>query len=162
MQIDEILQTTQSRNIQNALQFWNWSRQGKQLPAREDINLTEIPSLLLGLTLLDVVDGGQDYRVRYVGRNIINNQTLKVGQLQSEMPAQEGRTLIRKRYQRVLDERRPVLQRYVYTSFRGDSRLIEAVTCPLSDDGITINKLFSYGIDHGFTDISEEISDTLI
>ena len=162
MQIDEILQRIVSSNVRTALQFWEQSRGGKEIPARSDINLIEIPSLLLGLTLVDVIDGGKDYRLRYVGRNIINNQILKVGQLQSEMPAQQGQEIIKGRYSRVVEQRRPVFQRYVYTSIQGDKRLIEAISCPLSDDGETINKLFCFGEDMGFASSSEKFDDTLI
>ncbi|MEQ9198492.1 MAG: PAS domain-containing protein [Rhodospirillales bacterium] len=162
MQIDKLLQIIQSPDVRTAVEFWDRSRQGKELPARADINLTEIPRLLLGLTMLDVIDGGQDYRLRYVGRNISKNQTLRVGELQSAMPEQQGQAFIRQRYHRAVEERRPVFQRYVYTSTQGDKRLIEAISCPISDDGRSVNKLFSYGTDLGFADISEEISDTLI
>tara|TARA_R110002096_G_scaffold227478_1_gene416854 strand:+ start:65 stop:556 length:492 start_codon:yes stop_codon:yes gene_type:complete len=162
MQIDDLLQKIVSPNVRAALQFWEQSRGEKELPSRSEINLIEIPSLLLGLTLVDVINAGQDYRLRYVGRNIINNQVLKIGQLQSEMPEQQGQTMIKKRYNRVVEERRPVFQRYVYISIQGDKRLIEAVSCPLSDDGETINKLFCYGEDLGFAGSSEKFGDTLM
>ena len=162
MQINELLQKITSPNVRTALQFWEQSRGCKEVPARSDINLIEIPSLLLGLTLVDVIEGGKDYRLRYVGRNIINNQVLKVGQLQSDMPPQQGQAMIKRRYTCVVEERRPVFQRYVYTSIQGDKRLIEAISCPLSDDGETINKLFCFGEDMGFHSSSEKCDDTLV
>jgi hypothetical protein len=54
-----------------------------------------------------------------------------------------------------------VLQTYVFTSSKGDRRKIEVLSCPLSDDGEEVNKIFTYGYDLGFAVLTDD-GNTLI
>lgn len=158
-----ILEAIQSDGLREALNYWERKRGDRAMPRRQDLDLTDIPVLLTRITIADVVDGGDDFVMRYVGRGISGNQVVLPGVSLLTLPLDQGRDLILVRYRHAVTEKRPVYQRYVFsTATTGDRRIIETVTCPLSDDGETVNKLFTCGHSLGFAESGQSMGDTLI
>lgn len=158
-----IFEAIQSERLRTALNYWESKRGERSVPRRSDLELTDIPGLLVNITIADVVDNGADFVMRYVGRGLSGNQAVQPGSSILAMPPEQGRDLILERFRRVLTERRPVYQRYVFSNATtGDHRIVEAVSCPLSDDGETINKLFTCGEGCGLAPFGEIPGDTLI
>lgn len=158
-----ILEAIESDGLREALSYWESKRGERAMPSRQDLDLTDIPGLLTSITIADVVDGGGDFVMRYVGRSISGNQLVQPGVSLLTLPQDQGRDFILVRFRRAVAERRPVYQRYVFSNATtGDRRVLETVTCPLSDDGETVNKLFTCGNSLGFAESGRPTGDTLI
>lgn len=161
MVVEDLLNSIQSAPVKEALKYWDTVRGSRSMPRREDLDLVDIPKLLVNVSIVDVVGGGDDFISRYIGRGISERQSLRTGERFTDLPVEQGRSLILGRYRKVISEKRPVLQTYVFTSSKGDRRKIEVLSCPLSDDGDEVNKIFTYGYDLGFAVLTED-GDTLI
>ncbi len=124
--------------------YWNDKRRGRRLPARADIDPVEMKPWLGEVLLLDVIEGGRDFRYRLVGAMIAYRTGHDMtGKLLSEMPVDPaiGAAYLRDHRQAV-ETRAPVLARYDYLSAR-DGRPVkfERLLLPLGDDGETVNML---------------------
>jgi hypothetical protein len=163
MNTTEILEAIRSDELREALRYWESRKGDRAMPAREDLDLTDLPRLLTDITIADVVDGGADYLLRYVGRHLSGLQQVQPGVSCLSIPPEQGRDFILKRYGRAVAEKRPVYQLYVYDTASGSGRRVaETLTCPLSDDGVTVNKLFTCGHGLGFAGFDQPDGDTLI
>jgi hypothetical protein len=65
---DVVIADTRLRTLYS---YWREKRGGRAMPARLDIEPTEIPTLLPIVGLTDVVDGGARFRYRLLGTEIV-------------------------------------------------------------------------------------------
>lgn len=56
--------------VDESLRYWDSIRGQRPAPRREDFDPTDIPRLLANVVLLDVVDGGSDFRFRVIGEAV--------------------------------------------------------------------------------------------
>lgn len=158
-----ILDAIQSDELREALLYWQSRRGDRAMPRRSDLELVDLPRLLTDITIVDVVDGGADFLMRYVGRRLSGLQVVKAGTSCLLIPPEQGRDFILKRYNIALTEKRPVYQLYVYKdATKGDRRVVETISCPLSEDGVIVDKLFTCGHGLGLADSDQPTGDLTI
>ena len=137
----EILESTGMRRFFEVWQQAGASR-GRSMPARADIDILEIGTYIGSLTLLEVVDGGADfrYRVSAEGASKLLGEDY-TGQLLSETSRDQERIdRLMQRYRRVVASKVPWYARtpaipempVTYT---------ERLVVPLSEDGETVSML---------------------
>lgn len=124
--------------------YWDAKRRGRRMPARADIDPLDMKPWLGEVLLLDVLEGGRDFRYRLVGAMIAYRTGYDMtGKLLSEMPGDPAAIAnYLADHRRAVETRAPVHARYDYISAR-DSRPVkfERLLLPLSDDGETVNML---------------------
>jgi hypothetical protein len=93
---------------------------------------------------IDVIDGGQDFRLRFAGDRIIQFMGQRyAGTLLSEKRGNIFFDNMARLFGRCVAARQPVSSGPVQASLQGKEFLeIEAMVLPLSDDGATITGLF--------------------
>ena len=113
--------------------FWNEKRGRRRMPAWKDVSVPELRPWLGHLNLLDVLDGGADFRFRVYGTKIAATFGIDhTGQRVSELPPSMA-DVLRSDYAEVCRTGRPVLvdrQRSAYEDFLRAEKLI----LPLSKD----------------------------
>lgn len=119
-----------------ALRYWHGKRGGRLMPARRDIDPTEIPRLLAHLQMIDVIDRGARFRYRLVGTAIVETFGQDyTGRFVDEQFLGARGDFIQKIYRTVCDERRPVFLRNDYRTAKGLSIVAVRLFLPLSQDG---------------------------
>lgn len=121
---------------------WEHKCAGRAMPPRRDFEIDDLRSWLGRLLLLEVVDGGRDFRYRVYGSSLTaylgaerNGQT--VGTLPPEI-----RDSVMAEYRFVVTTRRP----HLVTSNRlvgATERRLTKLILPLSEEGRTVNMLLA-------------------
>ncbi len=143
--IDALRREIVHTELQRGLDYWCRLRGDRAFPSRSDLDPLDIPHLLPTVSLIDIFTDPLDFRFRLIGTRPAGSTSARTGQSVFDIPEREGRERIVVRYRRCLTERRPVLDTYQCTAGDGIRR-VEAVTCPLSDDDVTINMMLSFGL----------------
>lgn len=134
-------------DLRCGLEYWcRLRRDGHLLPRRADLDPMDIPHLLPTISLVDVLTDPPDFRFRLIGGHSARSHTALTGQSAFEVPVHEGREVILARYRRCTEIRRPVHDIYDCTTQNREVHRIEVITCPLSDDDLTVNMLLNFGL----------------
>lgn len=126
--------------------YWDVKRGQRRMPGRRDIDPKEIKSLLPQVLLVDVLDGGNDFRYRLLGSKLRPYFPDEVtGKIMSEALAPfgaqtAGATL--SVYRSVAIERTPLRIMGPGETFAQASKFFEAILLPLGDDENTANMIF--------------------
>ena len=132
-------------SIRALLAYWTRKRRDRPFPLRGDIDPIELKDHLASLFMLDVIDGGRDYRYRLVGTALVGINardatgfafsTLYAGQPGALAAA--DRLLLP-----VVRERRPLFARgRMFWRPDRDYRRFEAGYFPVSGDGVAVDIL---------------------
>ncbi len=139
--------------------YWNSKRRGRAMPARADIDPTEIPKLLPTMTLIDVVDGGARFRYRLVGTGLVEGYGIEsTGRFVEEVirdPATCAEFIAL--YRSVCNRKRPVFVRNRFPTKGGYSVASSRVLAPLSRDGETVDMLATVLVFDNRTDSNDGI-----
>lgn len=130
--------------LRELLVYWRGKCQGRAMPARADLDPTEIPRLLPYLLLTDVLpDGG--FRYRLVGTEVERSFGARMtGKRTDELLFGDYLAYIDGLYRRVVDGRQPIFAGSRYGGADGQSPLFtERVMLPLSSDGETVDMVVS-------------------
>ena len=126
--------------------YWLSKRGDRAMPARADIQPGEIRALLPDVLLVDVIEGGKDFRYRLVGTELERHFGRGVtGRLLSELISDPYLDYMRSLYLSVVIERVPVYSAHSFDDDRTGFALIAAfkrtyrLMLPLSRDGETID-----------------------
>lgn len=138
-----IVDRIESEKLRDIYRYWQSKCRDGTLPRRKDIDPTEIPELLPYVVLVDVIEGGRDFRYRLLGTHVVDSVGFEfTGQLVSEfMRGREG-VLRAEDYHMVIERRAP---RHGGGDLIGSGRDLmhcERLLCPLSGDGETIDMIF--------------------
>jgi hypothetical protein len=129
--------------ILRLLAYWNARRGVRFAPARADIDPADITALLPDIMMVDVLDGGRDFRFRLIGTRIVEGVGRdSTGRLFSELYADqpEARRRLGDRFQRVLRLRQPVFSRgRIYWVAERGHKSFESAHLPLSADGQNVD-----------------------
>ncbi len=128
--------------IRKIYDYWSGKRIGDALPARRDIDPVEVYDCLSVLMILEVVDGGQDFRIRLAGSQIeeAHDRPLK-GLLVGEMGEGEELAAMLDRFRAIVATRLPDF-RTASLSVVGRAFIeFDRVALPLSEDGQTVTHL---------------------
>lgn len=128
---------------QRGFDYWNQKRGSKAMPARGDIDPSEIPKILPHVFLLDVRPEPLDFRYRLIGTKMDEHMTGSyTGLWMSEIPHQKPPSRIWASCRQVVEEKRPLSSDTPYVGKHKEFLTTEDLIMPLSDDGKQVNMLF--------------------
>ena len=110
-------------------------------PRRQDITLPQVSKLSPWLWLIDVMDGGRDFRFRLAGDRIVQflggrHQGMRL----SELPLNPFFVRMRHTLVHCVEHKKPIALGPVETGYPGKEHwAMEVVVLPLSDDGETVD-----------------------
>lgn len=118
------------------------ARRGKPLPARGDIDILDFGSALGHLLLLEVIDGGRDFRYVVFASEIMRVWGRDMHQRRvSDFPDDISGVFL-EMYRRVMRERVPYFTRI--EGAHGDSAgSYDRLVLPLGDDGESVDRLMT-------------------
>lgn len=126
-----------------ALAYWEGLRRGRRMPARRDIDPSDIRDLLPHLMLFDVLREPLDFRYRLIGTHVESFMSRSyTGRLVSEFPQTRPGSVVWANCLRVLETRAPLVARTPYVGPKRDYTAMEDLIMPLSEDGDTVTMLF--------------------
>ena len=140
-ELDDVLARIRSPKIAQVLRYWQGLRGGRELPARTDIDPTEIKSTLPHIMITGVFH--EPFRVFYrlVGTEIVHWAGLDfTNRFADELIFDDDGRDWTDYYRAVIDARKPA---YGLTDWMVESRVplwVESLICPLSSDGRTIDR----------------------
>jgi hypothetical protein len=128
-------------------------RRGGLIPARIDFSMEDLRPLMGRLAILDVIDGGEDFRFRLYGSNIANAY-------RGEMTGKSVRDYRPHFYAKIAPGYRDCVARRmpVYDELEVDDQMMlyrwERLVLPLAADGTTVNMLLVASITLEYQDKS--------
>ncbi len=133
-----------SERLVGALDAWNRVRAGRIAPTREEITPALLRSVLPSIWMIDVVDGGKDFRFRFAGDRVIQFMGQRyAGSLLSEQIDVPFFERMRAILSECVRGRNPVAVGPLRSNLPGREFLdMEVVVMPLSEDGKTVSCLF--------------------
>jgi hypothetical protein len=132
----------QSDRVAALYRYWLAHCQGNRLPRRADIDPAEIKSLLPYLMMVDLTDNPLRIRYRLVGTEVARYAGLDFTNAYLDELQFEEYTLqeLLGAYRAVIDSGQACMG---FAGYENDGKMalqIEFLFCPLSDDGITVNR----------------------
>jgi hypothetical protein len=146
-------------NLAFVRDYWESKRGERAMPSRSDLSPAEFKAQLPSILLVDVIDGGEDFRYRLVGTQLTpffkSNAT---GQLMSEVIGPFGKDVLEetlKFYRAVVRRQVPVRLTGSGSIYGQDPKHFDAYLAPLSEDGSIVNMIlgtfvFIWDTDHPF------------
>lgn len=117
----------------------------RPMPARADLDPTEMKPWLANILLVDVQDAPRRLSYRLVGSNQVDLRQRDVtGKPVEEGYFGESLAAVQENYRLVIDERVPVFDWSSVPSASGVPRPAQALLLPLSSDGRTVDKVIVY------------------
>lgn len=124
------------------LAMWDEKRKGRAFPAWRDFDWLEMPMRVVPtLMLVDVVDGGEDFRYRFFGT--YHSRAHKVDmtkKLVADFSDSDYREAILGAYRAVMDARAPTME-HLQIRLQHLEYTVEILRLPLADDGAVIDKI---------------------
>lgn len=135
--------------IRQLYAYWDAKRGDKACPARRDLDPLDIPNLLPGIVLAEVVSYHPlDLIYRVVGTHeVVCRGSDPTGKLVSEAFHGESMEQVLFVYQTIVDRKEPAFLREPVFSPRKVYVNEENLFLPLSDDGETVNRVLVYVTD---------------
>ena len=144
-----------SPTVRAGFEHWVGLLNGREFPKRREIDPTAIARQLLHVSLIDVRQGQTPaFIARLTGEYVRKRQGIGAGtSIAGEVGADQARDRVLARLTMCVERRRPIHGLYLYRPLdKPRNRIwVEAVACPLSDDGKTIDCIVTFGADHDFT-----------
>ncbi len=143
----EIIAQPAVAEIGELVAYWEKKRGTRFAPQRSEIDPTEIPRHLSHIHMMDVLEGGADFRYRLIGTAIVaglgrDNTGKRLSELYGDRPEVLRRFL--DRFALVVREKRPIFSRgYIWWLPDRSYRRFAGGSLPLSDDGVTVNMILS-------------------
>lgn len=131
-------------SLTELLEHWKALCGDRAMPQRNDFDPVQVPELLTGICLVEVIDGGKDYFYRVAGSALeeMTGQVLQ-GKYFSELIHAKSRESMRATCGASVETARPiVIKNQLREPGRGQTA-ITAIVLPLSDDGQTVNMLLT-------------------
>ena len=128
--------------LKDLLAYWEGKRGTRAMPARADIEPTEIPRLLAHLLMVDTAEALEDFRYRLYGTEVCKGfENDRTGLRFSELPRIENYDEVYRGYWLTYAEKAPD---YFHGQIVSDSReyiSYSRLTLPLSSDGERVDKI---------------------
>jgi hypothetical protein len=133
--------TLQAPRLQRAFRYWEGKLAGRAMPARADLDPTEIPDLLPWIILVDVVPG--DFRYRLIGTEVRQiAQRDHAGALLSALPGKGPGSVVWSNCEEVVRRKAPFSRSPPYVGPVPHFRSCENLLLPLSADAVAVNMIF--------------------
>jgi len=134
--------------LRQAYAYWDAKRNGREMPARRDLDPAEMVPLLPYLVLMDVQHAAKpgwplDFRYRLIGTHadlMMNGRY--TGKSMSDLPHQQPGSRIWESLEAVTLARVPRVNRVPYVGPHKDFISVVDMVMPLSSDGATVDMLF--------------------
>jgi len=142
----EIIDRPDLRLIDELVVYWDRKRAGRIGPRRADIDPSDITHLLPNVFMVDVINGGADFRYRLVGTRIIeglgrDNTGKKLSELYADQPTALAK--LRARFMLTVDRKVPIFSRgRVFWLPDAQYRRFTGGSMPLSEDGTNVSIIF--------------------
>ena len=152
--LDEIGGLLLSPSVKGGFGYWRSLLRGRRFPARREIDPTAMPNQLLRVTLIDVNHSPLRFATRLAGEYVRARQGIGAGTVIVEGGHQgPSHDRVYRRCALCVEQRRPIRGLYQLSPLDnpGTRLWVEALACPLSDDGETIDCMVCFGADHDFT-----------
>jgi PAS domain-containing protein len=139
----EVIEQPDLPLIEELVAYWERKRGMRLAPCRADVDLMDLRMHLRTIFMVDVLDGGADFRYRLIGTAIVaglgrDSTGKRLSELYHDRPKVLARLL--ERFNLVLTQKRPVFTRgQVYRLPDATIRRFVSGAVPLSDDGATVN-----------------------
>jgi hypothetical protein len=150
----ELIDRPEVRLIDDLVAYWERKRAGRTGPRRADIDPAEIKIHLPYVFMLDVLDGGADFRFRLIGTRIVdvlgrNSTGRRVSELFSDEPGAPGQ--LQALFKLVVDRNAPVFARgRIFWAPEARYRRFAGAGLPLSEDGVIVSIILGeLFIEHG-------------
>ncbi len=128
---------------QRGFDYWNQKRGSKAMPARDDIDPSEILKILPHVFLLDVRPEPLDFRYRLIGTKMDEHMMGSyTGLWMSEIPHQKAPSRIWASCRQVVEQKQPLSSDTPYVGKHKEFLTTEDLIMPLSDDGEQVSMLF--------------------
>lgn len=126
--------------------YWCSKRGNRPMPSRADVDPLEIPARLLPcLCLVDVVDDARRYVYRLVGTAEVQARDYDpTGKSVAEAFYGPDATNALFWYDKVVATKAPLLDTETFVATNGRYATEETLFLPLSDDGVTVNKIMVF------------------
>lgn len=137
----DVVSDPRSRSVRAFADHWLSKCVNERLPSRRDIDIAELGPWLGRVLMMDVIDGGEDFRYRLIGTEIVDAVGRDLtGRLVSDVDYSGNRDGVLDTFRRPLLVRGPVFRRGTMI-WRVDRswRHYESVHCPLAGDGETMD-----------------------
>ncbi|MFC7049421.1 PAS domain-containing protein [Emcibacter nanhaiensis] len=138
--------------LQKLFSYWQKIRADRKMPAKQDFNPSDVPSLLPYITLIDVEENPRRYRTRLAGTE--NTRVLgfdPTGRYFEETPQLSGAI---KRFTWLVEHKEPYLYRGSLKWSDKDFLDYYSIALPFSDDDKNVNILL-FGVYYLFIEESE-------
>jgi len=127
---------------QRAFAYWQSKLGGRSMPARKDIEPTEIPDLLANIVLVDVSHDPLDFRYRLIGTAIVERIAFDyTGKRFTDLDHQQPGSRVWDTAARLCSERAPLVSDIPYVGPDQWVRGYRDLYLPLSDDGEQVNMI---------------------
>ena len=127
-------------------EYWRGKCRGRAIPARADLDALEMRPFMGSMFLIDVIDGGRDFRFRLIGTQLVERFGRdSTGKSFSDAYAganQVTATWLRGVYERVVAEAVPIWSCAPLDQMDREFVVSAAIHLPLSADGRTVNMVF--------------------
>jgi hypothetical protein len=139
----EFIDKPDVRLIDDLITYWDRKRAGRIGPRRADIDPSEIVVHLPHIFMLDMLDGGQDFRYRLVGTRIVeglgrDNTGKRLSEVYRDRP--QALAQLKAVFRLPVDRKVPIFARgHIFWLPEAQYRRFTGASMPLSDDGATVN-----------------------
>jgi hypothetical protein len=132
-------------------EYWDRKRGDRAMPARRDLDPTEIPRLLPHLRITEILDGCTRFRYRLVGTAVVEAYGVDfTGKYTDELYNGERKLNIERHCRLLYEKKRPIFLRSRYVTAKGYDVMANRLLAPLSNNGVEVDMMiaaltFEYG-----------------
>jgi hypothetical protein len=143
----ELLDLPDVQLVADLVEYWDRKRAGRVGPRRAEIDPTEIKKHLSHLIMVDVIDGGKDFRFRLIGTRIVeglghDNTGKRFSEAFGDRPEVLAQFI--SLFMLVVDRKAPVFGRgRLFWVPEVRYRRYSAGSMPLSEDGTSVSIILS-------------------
>jgi hypothetical protein len=133
-----------SKPLVQAYGAWKTLARGRIAPTRAEISPARFKPVLADVFILDVIDGGADFRFALGGDRILRflKDRLTAGMLLSEVAGSEFHTRTMRFMRHCVDTKAPVAAGPSLAALEGREFLtVENLVMPISNDGVTVTNI---------------------
>lgn len=131
--------------VRRGYEYWKQKSGEKSMPVWADILPAEIKALLPNMVVTHVLSDPLDFIERITGGEILNHSSRNsMGIRWREFEGRGPDSQIWKSFAEVAERKQPSFQAVPYIGPKKDFLTVEVVSCPISDDGQSVNKIISF------------------
>ncbi|GLQ07484.1 PAS domain-containing protein [Sneathiella chinensis] len=134
--------------VKAGFDYWLSKTGGRSMPRWADINPAEMLPLLPHILVVHVQYDPLDFIERITGERIVERSACKTMNVNwRNCPEREPGSRMWTAFEEVVNRQEPSYQILAYSGPKKDYLKIEAIICPISDDGKTVIKTIAF-VDH--------------